>query len=82
MTIADLNDMELLDNATVKSQLLIPELWHDSLAEIQTQDVQQLFLSLKIPFEAFELVLHLTDIVGVFEKSAHGLFACRNGLNV
>ena len=67
MAVADLNDMELLDDTTVKSKLFLPELGHDGLTQIQAQDVEQLFLRLEISFEAFELVLHFSDIVGVFE---------------
>ena len=82
MAVADLDDMELLDDSTVKSELFLSELWQDGLTEIETKDVKQLFLSLQISFEAFELVLHFADIVSVFEKGAHGLFAGRDGFNI
>ena len=46
MTVADLDDMELLNDATVKSQLFVLELRKDSSSKVNTQDVLELQLGL------------------------------------
>ncbi len=40
MAVADLNDMELLDNARVQAELLCLELKEDSAAEVDSHDVE------------------------------------------
>ena len=73
MAVADLDDVELLDDASVQSQLLLLELNQDILAEVQAEDVEELLLCLQITLETLQLVLHLTHIVGILEHGAHCL---------
>lgn len=46
MAVADLDDVELLNDASVKSQLFLLELGQDSLTEVQAEDVEKLILRL------------------------------------
>ena len=77
MTIADLNNVELLQNATVQSDLLVLELGQNSLANVQAEHVEQFLLRDNIALKPFQRVLHLAYIISILEESAHGLFTCR-----
>ena len=48
--VVDFNDMELLQNTTIKTQLLLLELREDDIAEVLAKDHLESLLSLKIAF--------------------------------
>ena len=82
MTVADLDDMELLNDATVKSQLFVLELRKDSSSKVNTQDVLELQLGLQITLVALKLVLKGTYIISTLEQRAHRFLASTDALNV
>ena len=48
--VVDFNDMELLQNTTIKTQLLLLELREDDISEVLADDHLESLLSLKIAF--------------------------------
>ena len=82
MTVADLDDMELLNDTTVESQLFVLELRKDSSSKVNTQDVLELQLGFEITLVAIKLVSKGTYIISTLEQRAHRFLASTDALNV
>ena len=82
VTIADLNDGEVLNNGGVKSELLLLELWHDSLSLVDSHHIINLLLGLSIALIRLQRRLHLVHVTRVFKERVHSLLTCRNIVDV
>ena len=76
-----LDDVELLQDAAVQSQLVGLEARKYLASKIDTHDVIQLTLSLQISLIALEIVLDFMDISCALKKSVHRFLACLNVLD-
>lgn len=82
MTVANLNDVELLDDAAIQHKLLLLEHRQDCAAEIDSHHVKQLGKSLDLAFVPFHIALHGANVVSVFEKRVHRFLALGHILDV
>ena len=78
MAVVDLDYMELLQDATVQSHLVILEVGHDFATEVDKKDVRELLLGFKITFISLNIGLDLVNIISAFEQGAHGLLSRLN----
>lgn len=62
MAVVDLNDVELLNDAIVKLELVVLEAGEDLSAEVHAHNVVELFLSDKITLIPFLVVLDLVHV--------------------
>ena len=79
MAVVDLDYMELLEDTTVKSHLVILELGHDLATEVDKKDISELLLGFEITLIPLNIGLDLVNIVSALEHGAHSLLS---GLNV
>ena len=82
MAVVDLDYMELLQDATVQSNLVILEVRHHLAAEVDEKDVCELLLGLKITFISLNIGLDLVDIISALEQGTHGLLSSLNVTDV
>ena len=73
MAIADLHHVELLQNATVKLQLVFLELGEHLLAKVDRDQFIELLGGLMLRLRQLHLARHFTHIVLVLECCADGL---------
>ena len=78
MAVVDLDYMELLQDATVKSHLVILEVGHNFAAEVGDKDVRELLLCFEITLVPLNIGLDLVNIISAFEQGAHGLLSSLN----
>ena len=81
MAVVNLNDMELLEDARVKSQLVVLEAGKNLATEVDSQQVVKLLLGFEVTLVSLEIVLDLVDITGALEESVHGLLTSLDALN-
>lgn len=82
MTVADLNDVELLDDAAIQHKFLLLELRQDCATKVDPQYVKQLVKGFYLAIVPFDITLHVTDVVAAFEKRAHSFLALGHILDV
>ena len=82
MAVVDLDDMELLENATVQLELVVLEGGKDLAAEVDAHDIVQLLLGNEIALVPLQVVLDLVDITRVLEQCSHGLLASLDVLDI
>jgi len=81
MAVVDLNDMELLKDAAVKSHLVVFEAGEDFAAEVDAHDIVELGLCLQIALISLEVVLDFVHITSALEKSVHRFLASLDTLD-
>ena len=82
VAVVDLDDMELLNNAAVKSEFISLEARQNFSSKVDEDEGVELLCSLLFALITFELVLDSMDIVRALEHGVHGLLACSDSLNV
>ena len=82
MAVVDLDYMELLKDAAVQSHLVILEVRHDFLAEVDKKDVCELLLGFKITLVSLNIGLDLVNIISSLEQGTHGLLSSLNVADV
>ena len=82
MAVVDLDYMELLQDATVQSHLVVLEVGRDFAAQVDKKDVRELLLGFKITFIPLNIGLDLVNIISAFEQGAHGLLSRLNVADV
>ena len=82
MAVVDLNYMELLKDAAVQSNLVILEVGHDFLAEVDKKDVCELLLGFEITFVPLNIGLDLVNIISSLKQGTHCLLSSLNVCDV
>ena len=82
MTVADLYNVELLDDTSVQGELFSLELRKNGAAEVDSHDIEELHLGLEIALISLNVASHRAHIVRVLEHRGHRLFALVHILNV
>ena len=82
VAVVDLDDMELLNNAAVKSEFISLEARQNFSSKVDEHEGVELLCGLLFALITFELVLDSMDIVRALEHGVHGLLACSDSLNV
>ncbi len=82
MTVADLDNVELLDDARVQSELFGLELGKNGASEVDSHDIEELHLGLEIALISLNIASHRAHIVRVLEHRGHRLFALVHVFNV
>ena len=82
MAVVDLDYMELLKDATVQSNLVILEVGHNLLAEVDEKDVCELLLGFEITLISLNIALDLVNIISSLKQGTHGLLSSLNVCDV
>ena len=82
MTVADLDNVELLDNTSVQGELFGLELGENGAAKVDSHDIEELHLGLEIALISLNVACHRAHIVRVLKHRGHRLFALVHILNV
>ena len=82
MTVADLYNVELLDDTSVQGELFSLELRKNGAAEVDSHDIEKLHLGLEIALISLNVASHRAHIVRVLEHRGHRLFALVHVFNV
>ena len=82
MAVVDLDDVELLDDATVESELLGLELDKRHLTNIDKNESVELLSRRQLKLVPLLLVLNGVYIVGALEHSVHGLLTSSDVIDV
>lgn len=73
MSIVNFNNIELLDDVLVQMQLLFFELRDNYGSNVDSHQVEELFVSFNVTVTLFNSSNHRSSIALVLEESSHGL---------
>lgn len=75
MGVLNLNDGELLEDTVIQAQLFFLKSCHNSVTNVDSEEVKELSASYNLTLVLFNFVSHATNIICSLEHCRHSLVA-------